>query len=366
MSTLFENLNHGINELHPYEPGRSIEEVVAEYKPERVVKLASNENPLGPSPRALEAIQNFSSDLHLYPDGDASKLKDLLAEMEGVDSDQLIIGNGSNEILELAARAFLNKDTSAVMSKHAFAVYKIVTQACGSEIVEVPMREWTHDLEKFSDYIKSNTRICFIANPNNPTGTYNSHNDFVNMMNEIPSSILVILDLAYFEYVDKNDYVNTQSLLNQFPNLLVTKTFSKIQGLASLRIGYGLGSKKIMKIFNKIRQPFNTNSLAQEAAFHAINDKEHIQKSIDLNNTERKRVSLELESMGFNCIPSQGNFIAFKGNFNPIEIFTELMKQGVIVRPIALYDMPEYLRVTIGTESENNYFLEKVRLLANE
>ena len=363
MSDLFENLNYGINELHPYEPGRSIEEVVAEYKPERVVKLASNENPLGPSPRALEAIQNFSSDLHLYPDGDASKLKKLLGSIEGVDSDQLIIGNGSNEILELAARAFLNKDTSAVMSKHAFAVYKIVTQACGSEIIEVPMKEWTHDLEKFPDHLKDNTRICFIANPNNPTGTYNTHNDFVNMMKEIPSSVLVILDLAYFEYVDKDDYVNTQLLLTQFPNLLVTKTFSKIQGLASLRIGYGIGSKELCSVINKIRQPFNVNQLAQLAAIEAIDDIDHIKQSRDLNSIERDRMMAALESVGMECIKSQGNFISFKGDFNSEEMFLSLMKLGVIVRPIDNYEMLGYLRMTIGTPEENDYFFNHFKKL---
>ena len=198
MSKLLNYLNEGISDLHPYEPGRSIDEVVAEYKPDKVVKLASNENPLGPSPKAIETLA-LSNDLHLYPDGDSKKLKSLIADHESVGTENIIVGNGSNEILELAARAFLNKDVSAVMSKHAFAVYKIVTKACGSEIIEVPAKDWKHDLDGFPSATKENTRVCFIANPNNPTGTYNSHSELESLMEKISPSILVILDLAYFE-----------------------------------------------------------------------------------------------------------------------------------------------------------------------
>lgn len=360
MSKLLDYLNKGISDLHPYEPGRSIDEVVAEYNPEKVVKLASNENPLGPSPKAIHALSG-NKNLHLYPDGDSKKLKSHIAEHESINVNNIIIGNGSNEILELAARAFLNKDSSAIMSKHAFAVYKIVTQACGSEIIEVPAKEWGHDLSSFPTNIKDSTRVCFIANPNNPTGTFNSHEEIDSLMNQLPSSILVILDLAYYEYVDSDDYVQVNKLLSKYKNLLVTKTFSKIQGLASLRIGYGLASDELIGVLNKIRQPFNSNALAQEAACHAILDKDHIRKSIELNATERDYLFKELTNIGMECIPSQGNFISFKGNFNAQNLFTDLMKQGVIVRPIALYDMPEYIRVTIGTKDENEYFLKKLK-----
>ena len=280
MSNLFDHLNKGIPDLHPYEPGRSIEDVIAEYQPEKIVKLASNENPLGPSPKAVEALKIHNDDLHLYPDGDSKKLKSLIAKHESLDVSNIIIGNGSNEVLELAARAFLNKDTSALMSKHAFAVYKIVTQSNGSKIIEVPTIDWRHALNDFSNYIEDSTRVCFVANPNNPTGTYNSHDEFKSMMDSIPSSILVILDLAYFEYVTEQDYVRVNELLEKYSNLLVTKTFSKIQGLASLRIGYGLANRKMIEVLNKIRQPFNSNTIAQDAACLAILDHDHITKSI--------------------------------------------------------------------------------------
>ena len=360
MNKILDYLNKGISDLHPYEPGRSIDDVIAEYKPEKVVKLASNENPLGASPKAIKALETASGSLHLYPDGDSKNLKLLIAKHESIDIDNIIVGNGSNEVLELAARAFLNKDSSAVMSKHAFAVYKIVTQSNGSKIIEVPTTDWKHSLNDFSNYFEDSTRICFIANPNNPTGTYNSHDEVESLMLKIPSSVLVILDLAYFEYVEEDDYVDTNRLLSKFPNLLITKSFSKIQGLASLRIGYGFADKSLIQALNKIRQPFNSNSLAQEAACYAIQDNEHINKSVKLNSEQRSYLMKELTNMGMDCIPSHGNFISFKGPFNSEKLFIDLMKQGVIVRPVALYDMPEYIRVTVGTEDENKYFLQKL------
>ena len=360
MSNLFDHLNKGIPDLHPYEPGRSIDEVVAEYKPEKVVKLASNENPLGPSPEAVKALKSHNDDLHLYPDGDSKKLKALIANHELLNTENIIIGNGSNEVLELAARAFLNKDSSALMSKHAFAVYKIVTQSSGSKIIEVPTNNWKHALNEFPRYLEDSTRVCFIANPNNPTGTYNTHQEFMSLMNSIPASVLVILDLAYFEYVTEKDYIKINELLDKYNNLLITKTFSKIQGLASLRIGYGLASKDLIGVLNKIRQPFNSNAIAQNAACLAILDHEHINKSIELNSQQRSYLMTRLIEMGLECIPSHGNFISFKGDFQADKLFINLMKEGVIVRPIALYDMPEFIRVTVGTKEENDYFLLKL------
>ena len=360
MSDLLDNINAGISDLNPYEPGRSIDDVIAEYKPEKVVKLASNENPLGASPQAIEALSKINNDLHLYPDGDAKSLKERIAQHENLNEENIIVGNGSNEILELAARTFLNKDTSAIMSKHAFAVYKIVTQSCGSKIIEVPTNNWKHALEDFSKFIETSTKVCFVANPNNPTGTYNSHKEFKNLMDSIPSNVLVILDLAYFEYVELDDYVNVNSLLKSYKNLLITKSFSKIQGLASLRIGYGMASTQVIQILNKIRQPFNSNTFAQKAACIAISDKEHIKKSIELNSKERNFLCEELNKLNLDYIPSQGNFISFQGNFDAQKLFLSLMKKGVIVRPIGLYDMANFLRVTVGTHDENKYFLEKL------
>ena len=360
---ILKNLNPGIEDLHPYEPGRSIDEVVAEFGHHEVVKLASNENPLGASPKALSILAELENDLHLYPDGNGTKLKEEIADHENIAFDNIIIGNGSNEILELAARAFLNSNTSAIASKHAFAVYKIVTQSSGASLTEVPACNWSHDLNSFVDYLDSSTRVIFIANPNNPTGTYNNHEEVHSLLKKVPSSVLVVLDCAYFEYVTKDDYVKPLDLLNEFDNLLITKTFSKIHGLASIRVGYGIANPSLIEVLNRIRQPFNVNTIAQEMACTAINDHEHIRQSIELNSQQYEFLFDQLSTLGLDCIPSVGNFITFKGNFVGNEMFNNLMKKGVIVRSVDLYDMKDYLRVTIGTEAENFKFLRALEEL---
>ena len=356
-SDILNNLNPGIEDLHPYEPGRSIDEVVAEFGHHEVVKLASNENPLGASPKALSILEGLENDLHLYPDGNGTKLKKEISNHENVPFNNIIIGNGSNEILELAARAFLNTNTSSIASKHAFAVYKIVTQSAGASLIEVPTCNWDHDLRSFDNYLESSTRIIFIANPNNPTGTYNSHEEVHSLLKKVPSSVLVVLDCAYFEYVTKEDYVKPIDLLNEFENLLITKTFSKIHGLASIRVGYGIANPSLIEVLNRIRQPFNVNTIAQAMACEAINDHEHIRQSIELNSQQYKFLFDKLSKLGLDCIPSVGNFITFKGSFIGKEMFNNLMKKGVIVRSVDLYDMKDFIRVTIGTEAENLKFL---------
>ena len=360
---ILKNLNSGIGDLRPYEPGRSIDEVVAEFGHHEVVKLASNENPLGASPKALSILTELENDLHLYPDGNGTKLKKEIADHENVAFDNIIIGNGSNEILELAARAFLSPNTSAIASKHAFAVYKIVTQSSGASLTEVPACNWGHDLKSFEDYLDRSTRVIFIANPNNPTGTYNNHQEVHSLLKKVPSSVLVVLDCAYFEYVTKDDYVKPIDLLNEFDNLLITKTFSKIHGLASIRVGYGIANPSLIEVLNRIRQPFNVNTIAQAMACTAINDHEHIQQSIELNSQQYNFLFYQLSALGLDCIPSVGNFITFKGNFLGKEMFNSLMKKGVIVRSVDLYDMKDYIRVTIGTEAENLKFLRALEEL---
>ncbi|MDC0443083.1 histidinol-phosphate transaminase [Gammaproteobacteria bacterium] len=362
-SDILNNLNPGIEDLHPYEPGRSIDEVVAEFGHNEVVKLASNENPLGASPKALSILAELENDLHLYPDGNGTKLKEEIANHENVPFNSIIIGNGSNEILELAARAFLNPSTSSIASKHAFAVYKIVTQSAGASLIEVPTCNWGHNLESFEGYLESSTRVIFIANPNNPTGTYNSHQEVHSLLKKVPSSVLVVLDCAYFEYVTNEDYVKPLDLLNEFDNLLITKSFSKIHGLASIRVGYGIASPSLIEVLNRIRQPFNVNTIAQAMACIAINDHEHIHRSIELNTQQYKFLFDELSKLGLECIPSVGNFITFTGNFIGKEMFNNLMKKGVIIRSVDLYDMKDFLRVTIGTESENLKFLSALEEL---
>jgi len=357
-SKWFSNLNSGIEGLKSYEPGRPIADVIEEFGLGDVIKLASNENPLGASPIALAQIPDLLDEAHLYPDGNGTKLKQSIATHEKLSTDNVVLGNGSNEILELVARAFLNPQSSSLASAHAFAVYKIVTQASGSKLIEVPTVDWSHDLPSFPGYLEDDTKVVFIANPNNPTGTYNSHQEVESLLAVVPSSVLVVLDCAYHEYVTEGDYVDIKALLKKFDNLIVTKSFSKIHGLASARVGYGLGSPELIEVLNRIRQPFNTNSFAQELACAAINDKEHIAKSVELNTKERAHLFESLNGLGLECIPSVGNFISFKGPFNGKEMFQKLMEKGVIIRSIDLYDMPDYLRVTVGTSEENAKFLQ--------
>ena len=351
-------INPGIESINPYEPGKSIEEVMEKYNLKEIVKLASNENSLGPSPKVLKVINNFK-DIHLYPDGDGIRLKSKISEIESINSDQIILGNGSNEILEIISQTFLSPNTESIFSKHAFVVYKLASKVRGSKFHEVNAHQWGHDLNGFLEKINDKTRLIFIANPNNPTGTYLSHENTLEFLNRVPKKVLVVIDLAYFEYVTAADYIKTHEILDKFPNVIFTKSFSKIHGLSALRIGYGFGNETLIEIMNRVRQPFNVNSVAQKAAIESLSDQEYLKESINQNTKERLYLYKSLESMSVDYIPSQGNFICIDTKSSGKEIFESLMKKGVIVRPIDLYEMPTHIRVTIGNRTENNIFLEK-------
>ena len=351
-------INPGIESINPYEPGKSIEEVMEKYNLKEIIKLASNENSLGPSPKVLKVINNFK-DIHLYPDGDGIRLKSKISEIESINSDQIILGNGSNEILEIISQTFLSPNTESIFSKHAFVVYKLASKVRGSKFHEVNAHQWGHDLNGFLEKINDKTRLIFIANPNNPTGTYLSHENTLEFLNKVPKKVLVVIDLAYFEYVTAADYIKTHEILDKFPNVIFTKSFSKIHGLSALRIGYGFGNKTLIEIMNRVRQPFNVNSVAQKAAIESLSDQEYLKESINQNTKERLYLYKSLESMSVDYIPSQGNFICIDTKSSGKEIFESLMKKGVIVRPIDLYEMPTHIRVTIGNRTENNIFLEK-------
>ena len=351
-------INPGIESINPYEPGKSIEEVMEKYNLKEIVKLASNENSLGPSPKVLKVINNFK-DIHLYPDGDGIRLKSKISEIESINSDQIILGNGSNEILEIISQTFLSPNTESIFSKHAFVVYKLASKVRGSKFHEVNACQWGHDLNGFLKKINDKTRLIFIANPNNPTGTYLSHENTLEFLNKVPKKVLVVIDLAYFEYVTAADYIKTHEILDKFPNVIFTKSFSKIHGLSALRIGYGFGNETLIELMNRVRQPFNVNSVSQKAAIESLSDQEYLKESINQNTKERLYLYKSLESMSVDYIPSQGNFICIDTKSSGKEIFESLMKKGVIVRPIDLYEMPTHIRVTIGNRTENNIFLEK-------
>lgn len=353
-------LNKGIESIKPYEPGRNIDDVLNEFGLSKIVKLASNENNFGPSPKVLDILSNFN-DFHLYPDGDGIELKKVIEKNEGYDFNQIILGNGSNEILELIAKAFLSSSTESIFSQHAFVVYKLASLVNGSNFHEVPAVDYGHSLNNFHNYINEKTRLIFIANPNNPTGTYNSHSEIIDFLNKVPNHVLVVIDLAYYEYVLADDYIDHKEILKSYSNVIFTRSFSKIHGIPALRIGYGVANHKLIEVLNRIRQPFNVNTIAQKAAIASLEDKSHLENSINKNYKNKLELYSLLDSIGLEYIKSEGNFIAIKTNLDNRVLFQNLMKDGVIIRPIDLYEMPEFIRVTIGTSEENKFFLEALK-----
>ncbi len=347
-----------IRNIAPYQPGKPISDVARELGMAEadIIKLASNENPLGPSPKALEAIRHALPDLALYPDGGGFALKEVICRKFGVLPQQVILGNGSNDVLELAARTFLTAGTSAVYSQHAFAVYPLATQAVGATGIEVPARHFGNDLPALLAAIRADTRMLFMANPNNPTGTFVPAAALRDFLRQVPATVLVVLDEAYGEYLADADAYDSVPWLAEFPNLIISHTLSKAYGLAGLRVGFGFSSAEIIALMNRVRQPFNVNHLAMVAATAALDDDEFIARSRAVNAAGLALLNAEFASRGIEVIPSYGNFITFRiGNAHAV--YQALLKQGVIVRPVAGYGMPEWLRVTVGTAAQNARFL---------
>ena len=357
---LFSLASPGVSGLEPYRPGKSIEELQREFGLDEVVKLASNENPLGPSQNVLDAI-SVTKDLSRYPDGNGFYLKKKLAEKHNVDIGNITLGNGSNDILEMVTRAFVTEEHEVIYSKHSFAVYPLVTQAVGGKHVVTPANNWGHDLDAMSASINDNTRLMFIANPNNPTGTWVDRKDLRKLLEQIPDHVIVLVDEAYFEYANiEEQYPDCSLWINDFNNLIVTRTFSKAYGLAALRIGYSLSHQDVANLLNRVRQPFNNNGLALVAADAALQDTDYIKNSIKLNQSGMKQLTRAFNDMGLEYIPSKGNFLCVDLEQPAIKIYESLLKAGVIVRPVSDYDMPNHLRVTIGLEPENNKFIKEL------
>ena len=289
-------INSRIKGLTPYEPGKPIEDLEREYGIKNAIKLASNESPLGPSPKVLEVLKEIISGIHRYPDGNGSRLKEALSTRHSVSTDMLTLGNGSNDIIELVARCFLTPNDNAVYSKHAFAVYPLVTQSLGAQGIEVEAKDWGHDLQAMLDAINDKTKVVFIANPNNPTGTFLERNEIIRFLEKIPSEVIVLLDQAYFDYSNYEMEDVPFSLVNNFPNLIISRTFSKAYGLAGLRVGFSVTSSSLADYLNRVRQPFNVNSIALSAAEVALDDTEHLEKCLKLNKQEKERVYKLFES----------------------------------------------------------------------
>jgi len=350
----------GVQKITPYQPGRPAEEVAAEFGISKPVKLASNENPLGPSPLGMKAMQAVQ-DLARYPDGNGAALKQKIAARHDIDVDCITLGNGSNDILEFVCRAFVSPGDEVIFSRHAFAVYPLATLAVGGKLVETPALDWGNDLQAMLQAVTDRTKVIFIANPNNPTGTWLAAAELKPFLAEVPDHVIVVIDEAYAEYVTGStypDYPDCTQWLADYPNLLVTRTFSKIFGLAGLRAGYGVSSPELANYLNRVRQPFNVNSLALAAADAALDDDSHIELSRKMNQTGMAYLMDACQSRGLSYIPSAGNFLAIDFSRPAQDLFEAMMQQGVIVRPIANYGMPNFLRVTIGSEDENQRFIE--------
>ncbi len=351
-----------IRAIAPYLPGKPTSELARELglAESGIVKLASNENPLGVSPMAAKAMRAVLDGLARYPDGNGFELKKALSRRLGVAMDGIVLGNGSNDVLELAARSFLTPGLSAIYSQHAFAVYPLAVQAMGAQGIAVPARNYGHDLAAMASAVRPDTRLVFIANPNNPTGTYIDGAAVEAFIAGLPQSVLVVLDEAYNEYLEPQLRYDSIGWLKKYPNLMITRTFSKVYGLAGLRVGYALAAPGVADLMNRVRQPFNVNSLSLAAAAAALDDTAFVRDSYELNRRGLQQIVTGLQQQGLTHIPSYGNFVTFKVPA-AAQVFMKLLKSGVIVRPIANYGMPDHLRVSIGLESENARFLEALR-----
>jgi len=351
----------GVRGLEPYQPGKPIEEVEREYGVHNALKLASNENALGPSPLALAALTNAVATIARYPDGAGFALKRAIARQHRLNPSDVTLGNGSNDILEFAARTFVDASDEVVFSQHAFAIYPIVTQAVGARAVVVPARHWGHDLDAMLRAVTPRTKLIFIANPNNPTGTWLTRAQLGGFLADLPRRVIVVLDEAYFEYVEEADYPNGIEWISEFPNLIVARTFSKAYGLAGLRVGYGMSSESIADLLNRVRQPFNVNTLAQAAAVAALGDSDHLERTRRMNRDGMRQLTDGFRALGLDFIPSVGNFVSVELPMSGRDAYESLLRQGVIVRPVGNYGMPHHLRITVSLAHENGRFLEALK-----
>jgi len=347
------HVHSDIASLSPYVPGKPIEELQRELGLSRVIKLASNENPIGPSPKALAVLNEGAATLHRYPDGGAFRLREALADRWKVTPDHIILGNGSDEILGLLARTFLAPGDEAVMADQTFVIYKMEVTAAHGKAVTVPLRQWRHDLPAMAEAITPRTRLLFLCNPNNPTGSMVSSGEVAQLLSRIPEQVIVVFDEAYFEYVRRSDFPESMAYVKQGRNAIVLRTFSKIYGLAGLRIGYGVTTPEITGLLNRVRPPFNANSIAQRAALAALGDDEHVAKSRAVNQAGMEQLSKGLTALGFMPIPSEANFLYLDIGRDGRQVFEALLRQGVIIRHIE----GRMVRVTIGQAEENEAFL---------
>jgi histidinol-phosphate aminotransferase len=359
---ILQSLNPTLATLPVYQPGRPIDEVARELglNPDAVIKMASNENPLGPSPAALKAMEQALHTVHLYPDGSSFHLKQRLAQHLNLTPAHIILGNGSNEILELIGHAWLRPGSDAVVSQYCFAVYPIVTHLFGANLITVPAFEFGHDLPALRNAITPNTRVVFVANPNNPTGTLNPPAAIESFLRDFPDDVLLVMDEAYLEYLDTPSDLLPGIRAGQRLNLILTRTFSKIYGLAGLRLGYGIGHPDAIAALEKIREPFNVNTIAQAAALAALDDAPHVHRTRAVNHNGLQQLQTGFAKLGLEFVPSAANFVLLRVHDGQ-SVFNQMQKLGVIVRPMGGYHLPEWIRVSVGTSAENERCLDTLR-----
>ncbi len=352
-----------IDRITPYVPGKPIEEVQRELGISDVIKLASNENPLGPSPLAVQAMVDAAANMALYPDGAALALKEKLAAHLNVPVESLVVGNGSDEILKLIAEAFVDSEDSGIYADPSFSEYAYVLRLMGAREVAVPLVDFTHDLEAMAQAMDETTKIVFVCNPNNPTGTIVDEASLRAFVDRIPEDVLVVIDEAYYEYVDDPSYPQTVPWVLERPNVVVTRTFSKVYALAGLRVGYAVANPKLAADINRVKEPFNVNSMAQVAAIAALADQAHVQKSVEVNRQGKEYLYAEFEKLGLAYVPTQTNFIYVDLGRPSADVYQALLRQGVIVRQGDPFGQPTFIRVTIGTPEQNQRFVEALRTL---
>ncbi|AGB41353.1 histidinol-phosphate aminotransferase [Halobacteroides halobius DSM 5150] len=350
-----------IMNIKPYVPGKPIEEVKRELGLDKVIKLASNENPLGTSPTAVEKMQERLERAHIYPDGNAYSLRAKLSSKLEVAQDQLIFGNGSDELLAYLGQTFIKSDDEVIMAETTFSEYEFTTNLMGGNLIKVPLKDYKHDLEEMVAAITEQTKMIFVCNPNNPTGTIVTSKEVEEFLEQVPDDVVVVFDEAYYEYVTNDDYPETIDYLSDYDNLIILRTFSKAYGLSGLRIGYGISNPELIDYLKRVRQPFNVNEIAQVGAYSSLDDKKHLEKTLEYNNQGKEYLYQQFEELGLDYIPTESNFIIVDVEESNDQIFDKLLKEGVIIRSLSSFGYQTKIRVTVGLPEENKAFIEALK-----
>jgi len=359
---ILKSVRNNVKDMKKYKPGKGIKEVKKEYGLDQVIKMASNENPLGHSKQVLNVLQESDCNFNYYPDSNCNQLKNSLASFYNLKKEKLFIGNGSDEIIDHIMTVFVEKGDEVIFADPSFIKYQLAVKASGGIGKKVPLtKDYRHDLDKMAKAVTNKTKVIFVCNPNNPTGTTVDRKKLLEFIDEIPSDILIVIDQAYYEYVTEPDYFQGLKLMDRYSNLIILRTFSKIYGMAGFRVGYGIANSDLVELLNRVRSPFNVNKLGQRAAVAALKDQEHVKKSQACNKKGKKYLYQTLDKLGLDYIPTQGNFLLINIEQSAVNVFEKLMQKGVIVRPGHIFGLPNWIRVTIGQKEDNEVFIKQLK-----